>query len=111
MKTKLGDLPEIKEVGQDIACKVYVVGHYGADRAFCTVAESRKVAAIAYVAMVGAQNQPVPIGAVWVRDETGIQSTPLAMASSESIQNWVARDASRAQRIQAAIKQLKAVVN
>jgi len=110
-KKKLSDVPHFKGIDSDIACKIYIVGHVGNIRQYYTIAESRKVAALAYVAFLGAQNVAITLDKIWVRDESGVQSIPLIQETQESIHNWLdAKPQMRPKLIQAAVNHLHPIV-
>jgi len=110
-KTLLSRVHEFDEIKGDVECRFYVVGHLGSDQTFCTLAESRRMAALAYVAYIGARRVPAKIGNVWAKSEFGVQTFPLIHDTEVSIRNWIEEDRSRAPRLQEAVKQIKSVVS
>lgn len=107
---KLAEVPHFRNIDGDVACDIFVVGHLEGTRQYYTIAQSRKVAALAYVVMLGAENTAVPIAHVWVRDATGVQNMPLLDADQNSIHNWLDAKPQRAKWIQAAVNHLHPII-
>ena len=105
----LADVKHFDGIKKEVACKVYIVGRRNHVRQYYTIAENHKVAALAFVSILDADNVAIQVSDIWVKDEDGHQSVPLQKDNAASVANWLAEDPSRATLIQAAVKHFNAI--